>query len=111
MTSFATIRWWGRGGRAAVVVVVRAGGAAVRAAGVLPPPHPASRPRQASSGGTGRIPQILSTVPAMTTTSPAIGLALRRIFDDASQFPPGNLSLPDAVANHAQWRQSRWEPL
>ena len=47
----------------------------------------------------------------MTTTSPVIGPALRRIFDDASQFPPGNLSLPDAVANHAHWRASRWEPL
>src|SRR5690349_17670964 len=47
----------------------------------------------------------------MTTTSPAIGLALRRIFDDASQFPPGNLSLPDAIDNHRNWRASSWEPL
>jgi hypothetical protein len=47
----------------------------------------------------------------MTTTSPAIGLALRRIFDDASQFPPGNLSLPDAIANHRRWRADAREPL
>jgi hypothetical protein len=45
------------------------------------------------------------------SATPAVGLALDRIFDDASQFPPGNLSLPQAIENHEQWRGSRWEPL
>jgi hypothetical protein len=30
--------------------------------------------------------------------------ALDRLLDDASQFPPGNQSLKEAVANHALWR-------
>jgi hypothetical protein len=32
-------------------------------------------------------------------------LLLDRLFDDASQFPPGNLRLEDAVEAHARWRR------
>lgn len=39
-----------------------------------------------------------------TTSAPA---AFKRLFDDASQFPPGNLALGEAIDAHARWRRDR----
>jgi hypothetical protein len=37
--------------------------------------------------------------------------ALERLFDDASQFPPGNLNLEAAVAAHTRWHHDPHGPL
>jgi hypothetical protein len=39
------------------------------------------------------------------TTAAFQPLLLDRLFDDASQFPPGDLALENALAAHARWRR------